>query len=216
MRSRAAAWIVIVTPTPAMSSNMGSCGGTRRFASRRTPLRSISAVPASHLGGGECAGAIFSFVPFIRRFPRWYFRSSCNTACIAWSEPESRPGAAGAGSWTPLPAADPARLVHVAVMERQGEGTSYPDYLDYRDQNRVLSGLAASGVFGTTVERPAAEHGGGAGDETVHAWLFEPKAAYQQVTDEVRTLPGVTSCSLIWGVPLSGVAHSIEEISEQR
>jgi putative ABC transport system permease protein len=66
--------------------------------------------------------------------------------------------------WAPLPAADPARLVHIAISARRGEGTSYPDYLDYRDQNRVLSGLAASGVFGTTVGRP------GSGDETVHAW----------------------------------------------
>jgi putative ABC transport system permease protein len=69
--------------------------------------------------------------------------------------------------WTPLPAADPARLVAIAVAERKGEGTSYPDYLDFRDQNRVLSGLAASCLFGATVERPGR---GSEREDTVHAW----------------------------------------------
>ena len=66
--------------------------------------------------------------------------------------------------WAPLPAADPSRLVEIAIQARPGEGTSYPDYLDYRDQNQVLAGLAASGIFGTTVDPLT---GGG---ETVHAW----------------------------------------------
>ncbi len=46
----------------------------------------------------------------------------------------------------PLPVADPARLVSVSLVKRQGAGLglfSYLDYEDFRDRNEVLSGIAA-------------------------------------------------------------------------
>src|SRR5262245_14669816 len=46
----------------------------------------------------------------------------------------------------PLPVADPARLVSVSLVKRQGAGLglfSYLDYQDFRDKNEVLAGLAA-------------------------------------------------------------------------
>ena len=46
----------------------------------------------------------------------------------------------------PLPVADPAHLVSVSLMKREGSRLglfSYPNYTDFRDQNEVLAGLAA-------------------------------------------------------------------------
>jgi hypothetical protein len=46
----------------------------------------------------------------------------------------------------PLPVADPARLVSVSLVKRQGAGLelfSYLDYEDFRDRNEVLAGIAA-------------------------------------------------------------------------
>src|SRR6266511_4420123 len=46
----------------------------------------------------------------------------------------------------PLPVADPARLVSVSLVKRQGAGLglfSDLDYEEFRDRNEVLSGIAA-------------------------------------------------------------------------
>jgi putative ABC transport system permease protein len=65
--------------------------------------------------------------------------------------------------WAKLPVPHPEGLVWLAVRSPQSgdTATSYLDYLDYRDQNTVLSGLAAWGPFGTTAET---------GGATVHVW----------------------------------------------
>src|SRR5882724_455282 len=67
--------------------------------------------------------------------------------------------------WGKLPVRAPERLVWVE-QENAGTGTffgavSYPDYLDYRDHNRVLEDVAATAVFSTTVDT---------GEATLHAW----------------------------------------------
>jgi len=45
----------------------------------------------------------------------------------------------------PLPVAEPDRLIRVAATDKEGNtgAFSYPDYLDYRNQNKTLSGLLA-------------------------------------------------------------------------
>lgn len=44
----------------------------------------------------------------------------------------------------PFPAKDAEQIVSLSIKTDKGyEGVSYPDYLDFRDQNSVLSGLAA-------------------------------------------------------------------------
>jgi predicted permease len=65
--------------------------------------------------------------------------------------------------WAKLPVPHPEGLVWLAVRSPQvaWSETSYPDYLDYRDRAAVLSGLAAWGTFGTTVQTDA---------ETTHVW----------------------------------------------
>ena len=65
--------------------------------------------------------------------------------------------------WAKLPVPHPEGLVWINVRTpRPGwAATSYPDYLDYRDGAAVLSGLAASGPFGTTVQ---------IGADTTHVW----------------------------------------------
>jgi predicted permease len=65
--------------------------------------------------------------------------------------------------WAKLPVPHPEGLVWLDVRTpRPGWAeTSYPDYLDYRDGATVLSGLAASGPFGTTVQ---------IGADTTHVW----------------------------------------------
>jgi hypothetical protein len=54
--------------------------------------------------------------------------------------------------WAKLPVPHPEGLVWINVRSPQAawSGTSYPDYLDYRDGDPVLSGLAAWAPFGTT------------------------------------------------------------------
>jgi len=39
---------------------------------------------------------------------------------------------------------------------------------------------------------------------------FEPRAAYLQLVEEVRALPGVAAAGLSWGIPLSGMSHGTE------
>jgi predicted permease len=65
--------------------------------------------------------------------------------------------------WAKLPVPHPEGLVGINVRSPQaaGSGTSYPDYLDYRDGAAVLSGLAAWAPFGTTVQ---------IGADTTHVW----------------------------------------------
>ena len=65
--------------------------------------------------------------------------------------------------WAKLPVPHPEGLVAINVRTPQPgwAETSYPDYLDYRDGAAVLSGLAASGPFGTTVQ---------IGADTTHVW----------------------------------------------
>src|SRR3954463_9580061 len=45
----------------------------------------------------------------------------------------------------PLPVSEPDRLVRMAATDKEGNtgAFAYPDYVDYRDQNRSLSGLLA-------------------------------------------------------------------------
>ena len=67
--------------------------------------------------------------------------------------------------WAQLPAREPERLVWVEDPN-PANGTlsgavSYPDYLDYRDRNRVLTDLAGFSTFSTTVDT---------GGATLHAW----------------------------------------------
>jgi len=65
--------------------------------------------------------------------------------------------------WAKLPVPHPEGLVWIGVRSPQlpNVETSYPDYLDYRDQATVFSGLAASGPFGTTADT---------GADVVHVW----------------------------------------------
>ncbi len=64
--------------------------------------------------------------------------------------------------WAELPAREPERLVAVDQTANGSPGAfSYPDYLDYRDRNRVVDDLAAAATFSTTVDT---------GSATVHAW----------------------------------------------
>jgi putative ABC transport system permease protein len=54
--------------------------------------------------------------------------------------------------WKPLPVEQPGRLVRVFAKTGEShvlsghlyQGFSYPEYIDYRDGNRVLAGLAAT------------------------------------------------------------------------
>ncbi|HKH43738.1 MAG TPA: ADOP family duplicated permease [Thermoanaerobaculia bacterium] len=66
--------------------------------------------------------------------------------------------------WEELPARDPDRLVSLNSLIPEGTvSSSYPDYLDLRDQSRdVLADLAAVGITSTAVD---------SGAETLHAWL---------------------------------------------
>jgi putative ABC transport system permease protein len=64
--------------------------------------------------------------------------------------------------WAEIPAREPGRLVAIDATADGSPGAfSYPDYLDYRDRNRVLSDLAAAGTFSSTVDT---------GSATLHAW----------------------------------------------
>ena len=66
--------------------------------------------------------------------------------------------------WEKLPARDPDRLVLLNSEVPEGAvSSSYPDYLDLRDQSRdVLADLAAVGITSVAVD---------SGTETLHAWL---------------------------------------------
>ncbi len=64
--------------------------------------------------------------------------------------------------WAELPAREPERLVAVTSAAEAGtEEFSYPDYLDYRDRNRVFAELAAWSIVGTIVDT---------GSATVQVW----------------------------------------------
>ncbi|HKE05411.1 MAG TPA: ABC transporter permease [Blastocatellia bacterium] len=55
----------------------------------------------------------------------------------------------------PLPVADPDKVVEVSAVGKDGElaAFSYPNYLDFRDRNEVLSGLLATRFAGVSLSR---------------------------------------------------------------
>jgi macrolide transport system ATP-binding/permease protein len=74
----------------------------------------------------------------------------------------------------PIPANDPARIVNLyrTVENQTRYGTfSYPEYLDYRDHNTALSGLAAFTGARMTLTSPSETSLEGGAGETVQALL---------------------------------------------
>ena len=64
--------------------------------------------------------------------------------------------------WAPLPVRDPDSLVTVAPETKEGVGmTSYPEYLDLKEQGSILAGLSASSMFTTPI---------GTGEGAVQVW----------------------------------------------
>src|SRR5262245_60415458 len=55
----------------------------------------------------------------------------------------------------PLPVSDPEKVVSVSAVGRNGElaAFSYPNYIDFRDRNEVLSGLLATRFVGVSLSR---------------------------------------------------------------
>src|SRR5215468_7480366 len=55
----------------------------------------------------------------------------------------------------PLPVSNPQEVVSVSVVGKDGQlaAFSYPNYLDFRDRNEVLSGLLASRFMGLSMSR---------------------------------------------------------------
>src|SRR5215475_4530386 len=55
----------------------------------------------------------------------------------------------------PLPVSNPGEVVSVSVVGKDGQlaAFSYPNYLDFRDRNEVLSGLLASRFMGLSLSR---------------------------------------------------------------
>lgn len=71
----------------------------------------------------------------------------------------------------PLPVANPDRLVFLS-QGKNGQNQSFPNYLDFRDRTRTLSGLIA-----TRIAVVALSHGG----ENARIWGYEATGNYFQV-----------------------------------
>jgi len=91
----------------------------------------------------------------------------------------------------PLPVHEPQQLVNILVDQPGGNsflGFSYPEYLDYRDRNRVLDGVAATtGTFLTVGEGGPAATGQLVSENYFDVLGIEPLRGRAFTHEEVRT-----------------------------